>query len=116
MLLDLQEFPRETEGLDYSLNWSLADDGVTPHGEAFRNASLTRLLMHSSGSLSKSKAIDVPGAAQDAPSFATDEFKGFSVMDIDEFEARSEEVCRDAVVPVASRNARKPSGCLLALL
>lgn len=30
------KFPREREGLDYALNWSLNGDGVTPRAEAFR--------------------------------------------------------------------------------
>jgi len=31
-------WPRETEGNTYSVNWSLVGDGVTPTGEAYRNA------------------------------------------------------------------------------
>jgi hypothetical protein len=31
-------FPREREGNVYSVNWSLTEDGVTPIGDAFRNA------------------------------------------------------------------------------
>ncbi|KAL4116449.1 hypothetical protein PRIC2_011902 [Phytophthora ramorum] len=31
------EFPQEHEGLNIEFNWSLADDDVTPHGDAFRN-------------------------------------------------------------------------------
>jgi hypothetical protein len=33
-------FPRESEGNTYSVNWSLAEDGVVNTGEAFRNARL----------------------------------------------------------------------------
>lgn len=31
-------FPRETEGNNYKVNWSMTEDGVTPVGDAFRNA------------------------------------------------------------------------------
>lgn len=33
-------YPRETEGNNYAVNWSLAEDGVVPVGDAFRNARL----------------------------------------------------------------------------
>lgn len=33
-------FPRETEGNNYSVNWSLAEDGVTNSQDAYRNARL----------------------------------------------------------------------------
>lgn len=37
-------FPREREGNDYWVNWSMTEDGITPVGEsAFRNARLTLL-------------------------------------------------------------------------
>lgn len=37
-------FPREREGNDYWVNWSMTEDGVTPVGEsAFRNARLALL-------------------------------------------------------------------------
>ncbi len=38
--LDFGVFPRETEGNDYMVNWSLTVDGVVPVGDAFRNARL----------------------------------------------------------------------------
>lgn len=31
-------FPREHEGNNYDVNWSLTEDGVVPTGDAFRNA------------------------------------------------------------------------------
>ncbi|OWZ13238.1 hypothetical protein PHMEG_00013471, partial [Phytophthora megakarya] len=37
------EFPEEHEGLNIEFNWSLADDDVTPHGDAFRNLSWPKL-------------------------------------------------------------------------
>ncbi|EGZ09225.1 hypothetical protein PHYSODRAFT_348042 [Phytophthora sojae] len=37
------EFPEEHEGLNIEFNWSLADDDVTPHGDAFRNMSWPKL-------------------------------------------------------------------------
>eukprot|EP00635_Sarcinochrysidales_sp_CCMP3193_P006082 CAMPEP_0118905836 /NCGR_PEP_ID=MMETSP1166-20130328/9646_1 /TAXON_ID=1104430 /ORGANISM="Chrysoreinhardia sp, Strain CCMP3193" /LENGTH=233 /DNA_ID=CAMNT_0006845107 /DNA_START=28 /DNA_END=729 /DNA_ORIENTATION=+ len=33
---DSMVFPRERPGLDYTLNWSLNGDGVTPYGDAYR--------------------------------------------------------------------------------
>ncbi|EEY55364.1 uncharacterized protein PITG_09304 [Phytophthora infestans T30-4] len=40
---DKFEFPQEHEGLNIEFNWSLADDDVTPHGDAFRNLSWPKL-------------------------------------------------------------------------
>jgi hypothetical protein len=40
-------FPRQRPGLDYDLNWSLADDDVTPKGDAYRNAPLRVLQQYS---------------------------------------------------------------------
>uniref|UniRef100_K3W8H5 Phosphoenolpyruvate carboxykinase (ATP) n=1 Tax=Globisporangium ultimum (strain ATCC 200006 / CBS 805.95 / DAOM BR144) TaxID=431595 RepID=K3W8H5_GLOUD len=37
------EFPQEHEGLNIEFNWSLADDDVTPHGDAYRNLSFLKL-------------------------------------------------------------------------
>ncbi|KAE8908620.1 hypothetical protein PF005_g8119 [Phytophthora fragariae] len=37
------DFPEEHEGLNIEFNWSLADDDVTPHGDAFRNLSWPKL-------------------------------------------------------------------------
>lgn len=37
-------FPRESEGNIYSVNYSLTEDGVTPVGDAFRNARLPVLV------------------------------------------------------------------------
>ena len=40
---DVREFPREGQGINYALNWSLATDGVTPAVYAHRNLSLRKL-------------------------------------------------------------------------
>jgi hypothetical protein len=37
------DFPEEHEGLNIEFNWSLADDDVTPHGDAYRNLSWPKL-------------------------------------------------------------------------
>ncbi|CAI5723330.1 unnamed protein product [Peronospora destructor] len=37
------ELPEEHEGLNIEFNWSLAQDDVTPHGDAFRNLSWSKL-------------------------------------------------------------------------
>ena len=36
-------WPRETEGNTYAVNWSLVGEGVTPTGNAYRNARLPLL-------------------------------------------------------------------------
>jgi hypothetical protein len=43
LLFHEQEFPQEHEGLNIEFNWSLADDDVTPRGDAFRNLSWAKL-------------------------------------------------------------------------
>lgn len=89
-------FPRESAGLSYDLNWSLADDNVTPKGAAFRNASTKELIMYSSGKLSASKAIDCGGTPVAAAGpFATDDFAGHITMSLDDYEAAWEQVCGD---------------------
>lgn len=62
----LQVFPREKEGTNYDLNWSLADDRVTPRGDAFRNADERTLHMYASakpakGSLKSALTVAKPG-------------------------------------------------------
>ncbi|KAI9909368.1 hypothetical protein PsorP6_014864 [Peronosclerospora sorghi] len=37
------DFPEEHDGLNIEFNWSLAQDDVTPHGDAFRNLSWPKL-------------------------------------------------------------------------
>lgn len=88
-------FPREGRGLDYGLNWSLADDGVTPRGMAFRNPEVKELLMQATGPVDKDSKVLACGLGADdtAPLFCTDEHEGFVVADIDEFESRFETVC-----------------------
>lgn len=92
---DYVVFPREAPGLSYDLNWSLADDNVTPKGSAFRNASVKELLQHCTGRLSASKAIDCGDAvASDVVGpFATDDYAGHASLSIDDYEAALEDVC-----------------------
>jgi len=52
-------FPREREGLDYDLNWALADDDVTPYNDAFRNLELKKLIMRTTGCVDEHKAFHV---------------------------------------------------------
>lgn len=89
---DFVVFPREGAGLDYGLNWSLADDDVTPRGLAFRNADVQDLLMYAEGAVDKDTKLLTCGLGADekAPLLCTDEFEGFTVADIDEFEERFE--------------------------
>eukprot|EP00753_Platysulcus_tardus_P018215 PLAT6778.1.p2 GENE.PLAT6778.1~~PLAT6778.1.p2 ORF type:complete len:336 (+),score=157.72 PLAT6778.1:36-1043(+) len=65
-------FPREREGLDYSLNWALAGLHCAPSGDAFRNASpeaLQAALAASDGAAAASAAV-APAVAADGPRFA----------------------------------------------
>jgi hypothetical protein len=39
-------FPRETEGNNYAVNWSLVEDGVVSVGSAYRNAKFQQLQNH----------------------------------------------------------------------
>ena len=54
----VQIFPRERPGLNYDLNWSLADDDVSPHGDAYRNAPLS--VLHQYGLLPSLLAVFLP--------------------------------------------------------
>lgn len=90
---DFVTFPREQPGLDYSLNWSLADDDVTPRGRAFRNADQDTLLDHLVGKVADSGVAECGlGSDPAAPLYCTDEAEGFVVADIDEFEERFEKL------------------------
>lgn len=89
-----QLFPRERPGLDYNLNWSLADDSVTPRGDAFRNASLQQLLMYAPGKVTKSNKVltaALPVAAKSI-NYATDNYAGLETLDLDRFDAKFEAV------------------------
>lgn len=74
--------------MDYDLNWSLADDDVTPGAAAFRNPSLRDLLQHSTSKVDNGKVLRSEAAAASATKFSTDEFPDREVMDIDEFDER----------------------------
>lgn len=88
--------PLAKNGFDPDLNWSLGDDGFTLGGDAFRNARELALLQYSEGSLTKQKAvIKSPEEPKRVPMFATDEFEGFQVMDVDEAEYLREQVSED---------------------
>jgi hypothetical protein len=57
-------YPREKEGNNYAVNWSLNEDGVTPVGNAFRNARLQTLLNRVGTKLSPSmESVEVKNAA-----------------------------------------------------
>ncbi|CAH0519788.1 unnamed protein product [Peronospora belbahrii] len=56
----VMEIPQEHEGLNIEFNWSLADDDVTPHGDAFRNltwSKLEKLVKHENLSAGKKVVI-----------------------------------------------------------
>jgi len=53
-------FPRDhTEGLDYTLNWSLVNSGVTPRGKTFRNLASADLVAHSSFEADQNEALHI---------------------------------------------------------
>lgn len=75
------------------MNWSLADDDVTPRGRAFRNADQDTLLDHLVGKVADSGVAQCGlGSDPAAPLYCTDEAEGFVVADIDEFEERFEKL------------------------
>ena len=51
-------FPREREGNIYDVNWSLTEDGVTPVGDAFRNARFS-LIAKRFGIQTDSKVLNI---------------------------------------------------------
>lgn len=55
-------FPRETEGNNYAVNWSLTEEGVVPTGDAFRNARLGLLTSRLSAKVADGK-VDVKSPA-----------------------------------------------------
>jgi len=70
-------FPREKPGLDYSLNWSLNKNGVTPFNDAFR-------ITKASEAAKVGKAVAVRGPSSPAPE------AGEGVLDFGTFEAAAE--------------------------
>ena len=88
-----QEFPAERPGLNYDLNWSMNDDGVTPSGDAYRNADLRLLRMHAEGRVEKAaQVLAAPTRAPAARALCTDAGDGFAAVDVDSYEAMVEEV------------------------
>lgn len=59
-------FPNERPGVSYDLNWSLAEDRVSPAFDAFRNASTATLLQYAFG-----QRADAGGVVLDESSSAT---------------------------------------------
>ena len=95
-----QTFPRRARGLEYELNFSLAADGLTTRGEAYRNAPVRDLLEFAGPRgdvrLTRERALEVTGGpmavARSALAFATDVHPAATVMDVEEFEGRLESV------------------------
>jgi hypothetical protein len=91
----LQVFPRERPGLNYDLNWSLADDDVTPKGDAFRNASAKELLTFVKGKVNrKANTATRDFAAPASKKLATEAAPGFSAIDLDAFDEKYQQVWR----------------------
>ncbi|TMW59541.1 hypothetical protein Poli38472_004610 [Pythium oligandrum] len=53
------EFPEEHDGLNIEFNWSLADDDVTPHGDAYRNLQWAKLAEFAKDAKPAGKAVKV---------------------------------------------------------
>ncbi|KAF4318342.1 hypothetical protein BBO99_00005990 [Phytophthora kernoviae] len=68
------EFPQEHEGLNIEFNWSLADDDVTPHGDAFRNLSWPKLEELSKQEKPAGKKVEVKEVDVDV---VFNDFEGF---------------------------------------
>lgn len=114
---DRVEFPRVARGLDYDVNWSLAADGLTTRGEAYRNAPVRDLLEFAGPRgavrVTKQRALEVldQGAAPAAAgaAFATDTgLPGRALMDVDEYESRLASV--SGVFAAARKRVRKEDG------
>lgn len=73
-------------GFHLDLNWSLAADGVTPAGDAWRNAPITNLVQYSSGKKVGKGALSCSMPTAYVPALATDEYPGFEVMDLEAYE------------------------------
>ena len=50
-------FPRQRNGLDYSLNWSLSADYISVWNNAFRNPSLSTLRQYTQGAFDSEKNV-----------------------------------------------------------
>ena len=85
-------FPRDRSGLDTNLNWSLADDGVTPLYEAYRNLKGKEALTHFEGKVNKGGVVYSSVKETEVPLLATDFVNGFQPVDIDAYEELQEEV------------------------
>ena len=88
-------FALARRGVDCDLNQSLAADGLTTRGEAYRNASVRDLCEFSeraSVRVTRERALEVVGGplatALKTAAFATDALPGVRVMDVEEFEGR----------------------------
>lgn len=57
LLIKSQNFPRQTEGKDYSLNWSLASEWFTVWGNAYRNPSYQVLTEKIGGNVDKNMNV-----------------------------------------------------------
>lgn len=105
-----QTLYRKQRGLSVPLNWSLASDGLTTRGEAYRNAPVRELLEFAGPraevAVDAARAATVLAgplaAAVPTAAFATDVMPGRKVMDVDEYEARLESV-REARARDAAR-------------
>lgn len=79
-------------GMEVDVNYSLLPDGIVPGGDVWRNAAPAALAMYSSGAVTPARAVLSKAAFVDTPSYATDAYEGFSVMDVGDFEDLSEQV------------------------
>jgi hypothetical protein len=67
-------FPRERAGLDYSLNWSLNRNGVTPGGDAYRLTKGSEASKHGKVEKVKKGGKSAPEAGEGSLSFEEFEF------------------------------------------
>ncbi|KAF0852601.1 mitochondrial phosphoenolpyruvate carboxykinase [Andalucia godoyi] len=63
-----QMYPRKVAGVSPAVNWSLADDRITPAGQAFRNASLSDLVSASWAPSDKDGVLSIPAVSSAAVS------------------------------------------------
>jgi hypothetical protein len=92
---DEADLDRAVRGLNVDLNHSLAGDGLSTRGEAYRNASVRDLIEFSERAavrVTKERAVDVVGgpfaARAKFAAYATDALPGLKTMDVEDYEKR----------------------------
>ena len=84
---DWAVFPNEKEGDQYKVNWSLVIDGITPVGDAFRNARLPLLTSKLPAKIDASNKVELKAPLYNAEFSITE---AGDTISFDEFQAQME--------------------------